>query len=353
MTNNNNINFLSTDNTFMAISIYNNNNWSNPENNLNNLEHNILPENNLEYSILPYSKILIEPSATVLNYGQGIFEGMKAYLTNNNNIVLFRPDMNYNRLLDGCNRLLIPTISKTLFLNMCTDMIKKNINNIPDNGEGEFYIRPILFGSGSGLGLYPSNQYTIIIYGTPIKQYFSNNVNLLIENKYVRSYINGIGNIKTIANYAQTFLPLEYARNQGYSDILFMDIDTKFIEESSSSNFFCIDNDNNLLTPKLGSILPGITRDCIIEICTELKQKKIINDIIIDNITIDNILNSKEAFLSGTMVGIKLINSITFDNNNIKKFVNYPITNIIKKKYYDIKFEITDDIYKWLYYINK
>ena len=330
---------LKTENTFMAISNYKNNFWIAPNN------------NNLPYSILPYGKFEIEPAATILNYGQGVFEGMKAYITNKNNIVLFRPEMNYKRLVNGCNRLVIPIISYNLFLEMCENMIKKNINNIPDNGEGDFYIRPILFGSGPGLGIYPSNEYTLIIYGTPIKNYFNNNVNLLIENKYNRACVNGIGDIKTVGNYAQTFLPLQYARFIGYTDIIYMDIDNKYIEETCSSNFFCIDKNNNLLLPKLGSILPGITRDSIIEISKDLKNTGIINNIIIDNITIDDIMDSNEAFLSGTAVGIKLINSITI--NDIKKeFLNYPITNIIKQIYYDIRLEIADDKYGWLYYIS-
>ena len=326
---------LKTDNTFMAISICSNDIWMSPY------------DNNLEYSIMPYGKVALEPAATILNYGQGIFEGMKCYITNKNNIVLFRPEMNYKRLISGCDRLVIPNISYKLFLDMCIDMIKKNINNIPDNNEGEFYIRPIIFGSGPGLGITPSNEYTFIIFGTPIKGYFNNNINLLIENKYNRACINGIGNIKTVGNYAQTFLPLQNARYNGYTDILYTDISNKYIEESCSSNFFCIDINNNLLIPKLGCILPGITRDSIITIANELKVNNVINDIIIDDISIDDIMNSNEAFLSGTAAGIKLINSITFNDNHKKEYNNYPITNIIKDIYYNIKLEII------IIYLNK
>jgi len=331
---------LKTDNTFMAISINNNIYWESPYN------------SNLLYSIIPYGKIELEPAATILNYGQGIFEGMKAYITNKNNIVLFRPDMNYKRLVDGCNRLVIPIISYNIFIDMCINMIQKNIDNIPDTGDGEFYIRPILFGSGPGLGISPSNNYTLIIYGTPIKNYFNNNINLLIENKYNRACINGMGDIKSVGNYAQTFLPLQNAKSNGFTDILYMDIDNQYIEECSSSNFFCIDKDNNIKTPKLSSILPGITRDSVLELCKELKDNNIINNIIIDNITINDIMESKEAFLTGTAAGIKVINSIT--HNDIKKeFNNFFITNKIIYKYNNIRMEIIEDKHNWLFYISR
>lgn len=327
---------LKTDNTFMAISYYNNNCWEYSD--------------NLSYNIIPYGKIELEPAATILNYGQGIFEGMKAYITNKNNIVLFRPDMNYKRLVDGCNRLLIPIISYELFIDMCTNMIKQNIDNIPN--DGEFYIRPIIFGSGAGLGIYPSNNYTLIIFGTPIKNYFNNNINLLIEKKYNRACINGMGDIKSVGNYAQTFLPLQNARDNGFTDILYMDIDNLYIEECSSSNFFCIDRNNNIITPKLSSILPGITRYSVLELCKELKDRNIINNIIIDNITINDIMECKEAFLTGTAAGIKPINSITC--NNIKKEFNiFFITNEIINIYNNIRMEIIEDKNNWLYYIKK
>jgi branched-chain amino acid aminotransferase len=337
---------LTTNNSFMAIVKYINNKWE-------------------DFYIEPYKLLEIYPGATILNYGQGIFEGIKAYKTNKNNIVIFRPDMNYQRLIDGCYRLLMPILSYELYINMLNDMVKSNNCLIPEIDQGAFYIRPLLFGSGQSLKLEPSNEYTFIIYGSPIGNYFNNKARLLIETTYIRSIQPknkiGIGNIKYNGNYAQCFLPLYYAKKQGYSDILYINEDNT-ICETCSSNFFIIDKNNVLITPESGNILPGITRNTIINLIKILiKYNKLnnidsdISDIKIGPITFEDILQAKEAFLTGTAVCITPIEHINTPIGYID-FNDFYFSNKIKNIYKDIinqKIELDSKFLRedWLYII--
>jgi branched-chain amino acid aminotransferase len=131
-----------------------------------------------------------------------------------------------------------------------------------------------------------------------------------------------------------------------------MNQNNEFIDETSSSNFFCIDKNNNLITPRLGFILPGITRDSVLIIANKLLNKKIINDIIINLITKEDLIDSKEAFITGTGVGITCVNSITINTKKIE-YKTHPITNIIKNIYNNIRLEIDEDKFKWLYHCKK
>jgi len=305
--------------------------------------------------IEPYRALEIYPGATILNYGQGIFEGIKAYKTIKNKIVLFRPNMNYDRFIDGCNRLLIPILPKEIFFDMLNKMINSNINLIPDIEKGDFYIRPIIFGSGQSLMLQPSNEYIFAIYGSPIGNYFSKYARLLVENKYIRA-LNisnkiGMGNIKYNGNYAQCFLPLNEAKKLGYSDILYLNIDNT-ISETCSSNFFIIDKNKILRTPELGSILPGITRETIIDLSEKFITDLTINGIEIGPINFIDILEANEAFLTGTGVCITPIEYINTPIGDINyKYNNDTISYKIKNIYKNIINETIENNYNWLYYI--
>ena len=328
---NNSINFdeLKFDinnNTKMIICYYKNNVWN-------------------DYNITDYQPLSLDPGSTILNYGQGIFEGMKAYRTCKDNIVLFRPDMNYNRLIHGCNRMLIPSISKELFLEMCEKLINSNIEFIPPYNKGELYIRPLILGSGASLSVVPSSEYIFIMYCSPVGKYFDNKGKLLVELNHKRACNLGIGNIKIPGNYAPCLLYHKNAQSTNYTDILYLDYSNTYIEEASTSNFFCIIN-NIIKTPKLGNILPGITRDSIIIIAKELGY--IVEEC---NISLDELIHSDEAFICGTGVGITNIELIHFNDYN-KIYNNFTLTNIINSHLFNIKYELIDDNNNWLYKIN-
>jgi len=313
-------------NTKMILCYYKNNLWN-------------------DYIITDYKQISIDPASTILNYGQGIFEGMKAYRTIKDNIVLFRPEMNYDRLIHGCNRMLIPHIDKELFLEMCEKLINANMDFIPPYNKGDLYIRPLILGSGSSLSVVPSSEYIFVMYCSPVGKYFSDKGKLLVEFNHKRANNLGVGNIKTPGNYAPCLLSHKNAKSQNYTDILYLDFSNTYIEEASTSNFFCVVN-NIIKTPKLGNILPGITRDSIIKIASELGYQ--VEEC---NISLDELLHSDEAFVCGTGVGITNIELIHF-NGYDKKYNNFTITNIINSHLSNIKNESINDNNNWIYKVS-
>lgn len=232
---------------------------------------------------------------------------------------------------------------------MIESMVKNNIDLIPESNFGNFYIRPLIFGSGQSLKVESSNEFTFVIYGSPIGNYFKNNARLVIENNYIRALDIkdkiGMGNIKYNGNYAQCFLPLKIAKDKQFSDVLYVNIDNT-ITETSSSNFFLVDQ-NNILRTDLGCILPGITRDTILKITDKLNIEFKIGPI---NFT--DILNASEAFITGTGVCITPVEHIstpicTVDYNCNGELLSKSIIKIYKNI---INEDIPDDN-NWLHYI--
>ena len=194
---------LNSDNSIMAILKSKNKKWYSSD---------------VKY--IPYSTIPLYPGATVLNYGQGIYDGFKAYKTINDDIAVFRLDKNHERFSSGAERLMMPPIDYDLFYSIIRSFILKNKHLIPDFNTGSFYIRPLLFGSGSSFNLAPSSDYTFVVYGSPVGHYFnSSSIKIKLEYNHNRSSPLGVGNIKFIGNYAPCFLPQTNSYTDGYKDI--------------------------------------------------------------------------------------------------------------------------------------
>ncbi len=155
--------------------------------------------------LIPFGNIELSPAAGVLNYGQGVFEGMKAYRTIKNRIVIFRPDMNAKRISMSSQRLCMPAMDKNLFLRAVLATVKDNLDYIPPNGKGSLYLRPVVWGTAPVLGVKPVDEYTFIVYASPVGPYFKGDIkplNLHVTNDYHRAAPKGIGNVKAIGNYS-------------------------------------------------------------------------------------------------------------------------------------------------------
>ena len=300
--------------------------------------------------LMPYNNISISPAATILNYGQGLFEGMKAYRTKNNKIIMFRPKENAKRAANGCLRLSMPEISENIFLDGVTSIVRDNIDYIPSTDKGALYVRPIIFGSGEGLGVAPSSEYTFMVYCSPVGPYFKGGlspIKLIVTNDYHRAPLKGTGGVKAVGNYVPGMLPSGQAKKQGYAEVIYLDAaEEKFIEEVGAANFFAIYG-NKLITPKLtGSILPGITRDSVLF----LAKNKLGMEIEERKISIDKALKADEVFCAGTAAIISPIGSIKYQNNEYK----FSESNVgrITRQLYDIltgiQFGETDDEYGWI-----
>uniref|UniRef100_A0A7C9D749 Branched-chain-amino-acid aminotransferase n=1 Tax=Opuntia streptacantha TaxID=393608 RepID=A0A7C9D749_OPUST len=258
-----------------------------------------------------FGNIEMSPSAGVLNYGQGLFEGLKAYRTQEGNIVLFRPDENALRMRTGAERMCMPAPTVEQFLEAVKQTVLANERWIPPTGKGSLYIRPLLMGSGSVLGIAPAPEYTFLIYVSPVGNYFKEGlapIHLVIETDFHRASPGGTGGVKSIGNYAAVLKAHTAAKAKGYSDVLYLDcVHKKYLEEVSSCNVFVVKG-NVISTPAIkGTILPGITRKSIIDIARSLGF-----EVAEQLVSVDQLLDADEVFCTGTAVVVSPVGSITY-----------------------------------------
>ncbi|KAM0848484.1 hypothetical protein ACQ4PT_054354 [Festuca glaucescens] len=267
--------------------------------------------------LVPYGPIQLSPAAGVLNYGQGLLEGLRAHRKEDGSVLLFRPEENALRMRIGADRLCMPAPSVEQFLSGVKQTILANKRWVPPTGKGSLYIRPLLIGSGAILGVAPAPQYTFVVYVCPVGHYFKDGlspISLLTEEQYHRAAPGGTGDIKTIGNYATVVSAQKRAKDKGHSDVLYLDpVHKKFVEEVSSCNIFMV-KDNVIITPLLtGTILPGITRRSIIEIAGNLGfqvEERLI--------AIDELLEADEVFCTGTAVVLSPVGCIVYHGRRVE-----------------------------------
>uniref|UniRef100_A0A0E0MAF2 Branched-chain-amino-acid aminotransferase n=1 Tax=Oryza punctata TaxID=4537 RepID=A0A0E0MAF2_ORYPU len=254
-----------------------------------------------EGEMIPFGPIALNPSSGVLNYGQGLFEGLKAYRTTDDSILLFRPEENALRMRTGAERMCMPAPSVEQFVDAVKQTVLTNKRWVPPTGKGSLYIRPLLMGSGAVLGLAPAPEYTFIIFVSPVGNYFKEGlapINLIVEDKFHRATPGGTGSVKTIGNYASVLMAQKIAKEKGYSDVLYLDaVHKKYLEEVSSCNIFVVKG-NVISTPAVkGTILPGITRKSIIDVA--LSKGFQVEERLV---SVDELLEADEVFCTGTAV---------------------------------------------------
>lgn len=225
----------------------------------------------IDARIEPYQEFLISPAAMVFHYGQEMFEGLKAYKTEAGDIQLFRPDMNAKRANMSNRRLCIPEINEDDFIQAVKAVVAANKDWVPDKEGTTLYIRPFIIAMDPFLGVRPANHYRFMIICSPVGTYYPEGINpikIYIEDEYVRAVKGGIGEAKTGGNYVASMASQVKAHETGYSQVLWLDgVHRKYIEEVGAMNIF-FKIDGILVTPKLnGSILHGVTRDSVLQLC--------------------------------------------------------------------------------------
>lgn len=229
-------------------------------------------------------------SSPCLHYGQQAFEGMKAYRTKDGSVQLFRPDQNAKRLQCTSDRLLMPQVPTDMFIDAVKQVVRANEEYVPPYGTGgTLYIRPLLLGIGDIIGVKPADEYIFTVFAMPVGNYFKGGLqptNFLIQEEYDRAAPHGTGAAKVGGNYAGSFVPGQYAKTNGFSDVIYLDPATHTkIEEVGSANFFGITADNEFITPLSPSILPSITKYSLLYLAEHrLGMKAIEGDIFIDDL---------------------------------------------------------------------
>ena len=268
--------------------------------------------------IVPYGPIELDPAAMCLHYGQEVFEGLKAYRTEDGRILLFRPDRNMARLNSSNERLCIQAIDEAFAVEAIKKLVSVDQDWIPTAEGTSLYIRPFIFATEAQVGVHPAQELLFAIILSPVGAYYPeglNPVKIYVEDKYVRAVRGGMGYTKTGGNYAASLKAQDEAEKVGYTQVLWLDgVERKYIEEVGTMNvFFVIDDE--IVTPELqGSILPGVTRMSCIELLKKQGYKVSERRLSIEEVAeAADAGKLKEAFGSGTAAVISPIGELKWD----------------------------------------
>ena len=218
--------------------------------------------------------VVLNECAGVLQYAQTVFEGMKAYRTEDGRVVCFRPDLNASRMADSARRLEMPPFPEDRFVQAIVDTVKANIDYVPPYGSGAtLYIRPYMFGSNPVIGVKPADEYQFRILTTPVGPYFKGGAKPITikVSDFDRAAPHGTGHIKAGLNYAMSLHAIDTAHKEGFDENMYLDAATRTkVEETGGANFIFVTKDGKVVTPKSNSILPSITRRSLMVVAKDI-----------------------------------------------------------------------------------
>ena len=281
------------------------------------------------------ANIVLNECAGVLQYAQTVFEGLKAYTTSDGRTVVFRPDLNGERLEQSAARLEMPIFPKGRFVEAIKQVVKANEAYVPPYGSGAtLYLRPYMFGSNPVIGVKPASEYQFRIFATPVGPYFKGGAKPITIRvcDFDRAAPNGTGHIKAGLNYAMSLHAIVDAHNQGYDENMYLDAKTRTkVEETGGANFIFVTRDGKVVTPKSGSILPSITRRYLLQVAREylgLEAEE-------REVYFDEVKDFAEAGLCGTAAVISPIGKIVDHGKEICLPSGMEQMGPVTKKLYD------------------
>ncbi|MDL2301346.1 branched-chain amino acid aminotransferase [Lachnospiraceae bacterium OttesenSCG-928-D06] len=256
------------------------------------------------------SNIVLNESAGVLQYAQTIFEGLKAYTTEDGRIVTFRPDMNAKRMMHSAERMIMPLFTEERFIDAITQTVAANAEYVPPYGSGaSLYLRPYMFGTNPVIGVKPADEFQFRVFATPVGPYFKGGVKplTLCVSEYDRAAPRGTGDIKAGLNYAMSLYAITKAHDNGFDENMYLDAQTRTkVEETGGANFIFVTKDGKVVTPKSDSILPSITRRSLLYVAKEYLNLEVEER----EITIDEVKDFAECGLCGTAAVISPVGKV-------------------------------------------
>ena len=264
--------------------------------------------------IKPYGPIQLDPSAKVFHYGQAVFEGMKAYKDEDDQIWLFRPDENFKRINKSSARLAIPEFPEEFFFNGLEELLKLEKDWIKKGFGNSLYIRPFVIATEECVSANPATKYKFMIICSPAQAYYSGEVRVQFSEKYSRAADGGVGAAKAAGNYAAQFYPTNLAKEAGFQQIIWTDANThEFLEEAGTMNIFFRVGDKLITAPTSDRILDGVTRKSVIDLAKDLNI-----EVEIRRVKVSEIVEAarkgelKEIFGSGTATVINPISGFGY-----------------------------------------
>jgi branched-chain amino acid aminotransferase len=305
--------------------------------------------------IVPFQNVTMSPATSVLHYGQSVFEGMKAYKADNGDILIFRPEAHIKRMNASCERLCMPEVSKEMFMEGLTELVKLDKNWIPALEGCSLYLRPFMYASDEFIGVKPSSSYKFIIFTCPVSGYYKGTVKVIIETEYVRAADGGIGFAKTGGNYAASLLPAKLAVEKGYQQLLWTDAkEHKYFEESGTMNVMFVINDTLITPPLSSSILAGVTRDSILTLARDwgmkVEERKVSVEEVVEAMKKGKL---QDAFGTGTAATITQISVIHHNGTDyeLPPVNSRKVSNKLNDELMNIKLGKAPDKFGWVYRI--
>ena len=300
--------------------------------------------------IKPYSSLKLDPSTHVFHYGQAIFEGMKAYKDEDNQVWLFRPKDNYERLKKSCIRMHIPVLPEEYFFEGLNKLVSIDKEWVPNKLGSSMYIRPFVFSSSVMLAASPSIDYKFLIICSPGGAYYSKSLSVYVENKFSRAAPGGAGYAKAAGNYAASFYPISISESKGFDQVLWTDSEShqKIEEVGTMSIVFRLGD--KLVTPKTSdTILDGVTRKSVIQIAKDLGIEVQERDITVKELISESHNgNLKEIFGCGTAAVIAPISSFGYKEDKFElEEINNSYADRIRLSILNIQQNLSDDPHGW------
>ena len=304
--------------------------------------------------IEPYRSLQLDPTAMCLHYAQEIFEGLKAYRGEGGAIFFFRPLENIRRMNVSAERLCIPQLDEALFMEALKKLILIDKEWIPRGSGTSLYIRPTIIATEPALGVHPAHEYLFFIIAGPVGAYYPEGfgpTKIYVTEEYCRSVPGGTGYCKAGGNYAASLYASEIANKRGYTQVLWLDaVERKYVEEVGTSNMFFVIGDELITAPLTGTILPGVTRDSVIQLAKswgiKVSERRLSMDEIMDAIASGTL---KEAFASGTAAIVSPVGQLCYREKEypISKGKTGKLTERLYNEILQIQYGQKEDPFGW------
>jgi branched-chain amino acid aminotransferase len=302
--------------------------------------------------IQPYGPIFLAPSISALHYGISVFEGLKAHKSPSGQLLLFRPRENARRFQRSAARLAMPEVPESLFLEGVRELVRLDHSWIPPAGAGSLYIRPVLFSTEPTIRIKPAAECQFVILTFPFGSYFSAPVDVLVCERYARAFPGGTGDVKPAGNYAAGLAADQEAHEAGCGAVLWLDAqERRYVEECGVMNVFFVIGEE-VVTPALsGTILPGITRDSVITLLSDMGYR-----VREERITIQDVVllhkrgQLRECFGTGTAATVTHVSRIRYRDGIIElpRVDERTVGPIVREKLLGVMTSCQPDPYGWV-----
>ncbi len=306
--------------------------------------------------VTPYAPLSLDPATAVLHYAQEIFEGLKAYRHEDGSVWTFRPEENAARMTRSSRRLALPVLPVEDFVASVDALVRVDERWVPEQaGEKSLYLRPFMFGSEAFLGVRPARHVTYLVIASPAGAYFANGVqpvSIWLSEEYTRAGRGGMGAAKTGGNYASSLVAQQEATEQGCDQVVFLDsAEGRYVEELGGMNLYFVQDDGTVVTPETsGTILEGITRSSIIELCGKLGHAVEERPVSIDEWR-QGVGSGRitEVFACGTAAVVTPVGRLRWGGGEVGDDTTGPVTGEVRTALVDLQYGRAEDTFGWMH----